>query len=79
MIHSVYSVIIVIVLCVIYAVKCGFGSAHGTSCCYNMGARGGMPYHRAMSFKGIVPTLHTVDGPVTLKLKLGTINSVVVF
>ena len=75
-----YKVIIVIVLCVIYAVKCGFGSAHVTLCCYNVGAaKAGMPYHRAMSFKGIVPTLHTVDGPVTLKLKLGTINSVVVF
>ena len=35
-----------------------------------MDARGGIPYHRAML--GIVPTIHTVDGPVTSILKQGT-------
>ena len=53
-----------------YAVKCGFGGAHGITCCRNMGARGGIPYHRARL--GLVPTIHTVDGPVMSKLKQGT-------
>ena len=53
-----------------YAVNCVVLVAHiVTTCCHNMGTRGGIPYLRARL--GLVPSIHTDEGPVMSKLKQG--------
>ena len=53
-----------------YAVNCVVLVAHIVkTCCHNMGTRGGIPYLRARL--GLVPSIHTDEGPVMSKLKQG--------